>query len=318
MRQIPPQPLKERYWLGIQKEIERLFNETLFIPLYEAVKLPAKEIKNAPSTPLERAIADGTVYYRDGKFEGKFNAAISKELRDMGATWNAKSKTFTYSAALPAGVSLAVATAAARYSAIKSAVLQTLDDIRIGSIDDLGNLPEKYSKTIQWIDDDWNKALKGITVSPKLTDEEQNSISLEYSHDLSKYIKGWTEETILELRQDVQGMVYAGQRPDAIAKLIQNKYGQSVRKARFLAHQETSLLMSSFHRSRMKSIGVKLWRWMTVGDERVRHDHRILDGKVFPIDEPPVVDLRTGERAYAGQPFGCRCQMIALLGDENG
>lgn len=70
MRQIPPIPLKDKYWLDIQKEIERIFNEVLFIPL-------------------------------------------------------------------------------------------------IQSIDNLGNLPDRFEKTIKWLDGDFNKALKAITILRK-------------------------------------------------------------------------------------------------------------------------------------------------------
>lgn len=316
MKQIPPIPLKDKYWRDIQREIERIFNEVLFIPLFKAadIKVPnSTPLKNSPSTPLEKAIAEGKVWYDGEHFKGTYNAAISKELREMGAEFLPKSKWWRYAEPLPAGVSLAIATAAARFQSIRQAVISTLSDLNIASIDNLGDLPEKYSKTIKWIDDDWQKAVEGITVSPVLTDEEQNMISLEYSHDLTRYIKDWSEETILELRQEVQEMVYAGQRPDAIARLIETKYGQSKRKAMFLAKQETGLLMSSYHRARAKDVGAKRWVWVSMDDERTRPEHKLLDGKIFPIDEPPVENLKTGERAFPGQPFGCRCTMKFLV-----
>jgi SPP1 gp7 family putative phage head morphogenesis protein len=310
MKLIPPIPLKDRYWREIKKEIERIFNEVLFIPLYEAAKIP-KELKNAPSTPLEKAIADGTVFYRDGKFQGKFSAAISKEIRAMGGKWNAASKTFTYTATLPAGVSFALATAVTRYDTIKQAVLTTLDNLNIESIDQLGDLPDKWTKTIEWASGDWEKAVKGITVSPELTEGELNSIALDYSHSTSLPIKNWADETVLDLREKVQQMVYQGQRPDAIAKLIENKYAQSRRKAQFIARQESSLFLSSFHRARMKDISVKRWVWVSVMDERTREEHRHLDGKIFLMDAPPT-DSK-GQEIYPGTPFGCRCTMKALI-----
>lgn len=313
MRQIPPIPLKDKYWLDIQKEIERIFNEVLFIPLYRAVKLSQKELKNAPSTPLEKAIADGRIYYDGQHFKGTYSAAISKELKEMGAKFLPKSEWWVYSGTLPAGISFAIAAAAIRYEAIKKAVLYSLDDANIESIDNLGKLPDRFNKTIDWINDDWDKALKGITVSPKLTEGEQNGISLDYSHNMSLYIKKWTEESILELRQDVQNMVYAGQRPDAIAKLIQSKYGQSKRKAAFLASQETRLLMGNYHRQRAKSVGSNAYIWRGMMDAKERPDHRLLEGKRINIDSPPVVDLKTGRRAHAGEDFECRCIPIYII-----
>lgn len=313
MRQIPPIPLKDKYWIDIQKEIERIFNEVLFIPLYKAVGIPVKELKNAPSTPLEKAIAEGKVWYDGEHFKGQWNARISKELREMGAEFLPKSKWWRYTDTLPAGISFAIAAATIRYDAIKQAVLWTLDNANIQSIDNLGNLPDRFEKSIKWQNDDWNKALKGITIPPQLTQEEINGIAIDYSHSVSLPIKDWAHETVLELRQDVQNMVYAGQRPDAIARLIQEKYGQSKRKAAFLASQETRLMKGTFDQERAKSVGSKAYLWRGRMDQKERHDHKLLEGKKIFIDSPPVVDLKTGRRAHAGMDWGCRCIPIYLI-----
>lgn len=314
MKQIPPIPLKDKYWREIQREIERIFNEVLFIPLYKAVGIPVKEVRNAPSTPLEKAIAEGKVWYADGKFHAnQWNAALSRELRELGATFNKASKTWTYTAALPAGVSFAVAAAAARYDAIKKAVLYTLDSANIQSIDNLGNLPDRFEKTIKWLDGDFNKALKTITIPPQLTQEEINGIAVDYSHNMGLYIKKWTEDSILELRQDVQDMVYAGQRPDAISRLIQTKYGQSKRKAKFLASQETRLMKSTFDRERAKSVGSQKYVWRGRMDAKERDSHVELEGDIIFIDSPPVVDHKTGRRAHAGEDYNCRCVPIYII-----
>ena len=68
----------------------------------------------------------------------------------------------------------------------------------------------------------------------------------------------------------------------------------------------------------MVSIGVKRWRWVTRDDDKVRdnpmgQDHKALHNKIFLMGEPPVVDRKTGARAYPGEPFNCRCHMIAII-----
>lgn len=336
MKQIPPIPLKDKYWIEIQKEIERIFNEVLFIPLYKAVGIPVSgtlkgiknnslgdktslypagvSLKNSPTTPLEKAIAEGKVWYADGKFHAnQWNAALSRELREMGAKFNKLSKTWTYAGALPAGVSFAIAAAAARYDAIKKAVLWTLDNANIQSIDNLRNLPDRFTRTIEWLEGDFNKALKGITIPPQLTEGEKNGIAVDYSHNMGLYIKNWTEETILELRQDVERMVYAGQRPDAIARLIETKYSQGKRKAAFLASQEVRLLKGTFDRERAKSVGSKKYVWRGRMDAKERDSHVELEGEVIFIDSPPVVDHKTGRRAHAGEDYNCRCVPIYII-----
>lgn len=313
MKQIPPIPLKDKYWREIQREIERIFNEVLFIPLYKAVGIPVKEVRNAPSTPLEKAIAEGKVWYEDKQFKGTFNAAISKEIKEMGGKWNAKSKTWSYAATLPAGVSMAIAAASFKYEAMRQAVLTTLSDMNIESIDRLANYGDPYSQTIRWMNDDWVKALKGITVAPQLTDDEVGFLTAEYSQNLDLYVKKWTEESILKMRQIVQDQTFAGRRPESIAKMIQHEFSVSRSKAKFLASQETRLLLGSFHESRARSVGSQFYIWRGRLDQKERHDHRILEGKKIFWDSPPVVDLRTGRRAHAGCDYNCRCVSIAVI-----
>lgn len=49
--------------------------------------------------------------------------------------------------------------------------------------------------------------------------------------------------------------------------------------------------------------GVRLFRWRTKRDERVRPEHRALEGRVFDVSSgAPGVGL-------PGEPWGCRCSM---------
>ena len=34
-----------------------------------------------------------------------------------------------------------------------------------------------------------------------------------------------------------------------------------------------------------------------------------MNGYVFPIDFPPIIDRKTGERGYPGQLINCKCHM---------
>ena len=38
-----------------------------------------------------------------------------------------------------------------------------------------------------------------------------------------------------------------------------------------------------------------------------------LNGGIFDLDNPPVIDLRTGERGFPGQLPYCRCTMCAVV-----
>ena len=89
-KQIKPVPLKDKYWRDVQKKIERLFLDMVYRKLFAAIKTQ-EELYNAKST-LHDAIIKGRVGYSNGRFFGKFNSTLTKELRSIGAVYSGKDK----------------------------------------------------------------------------------------------------------------------------------------------------------------------------------------------------------------------------------
>ncbi|MGH9864813.1 MAG: minor capsid protein [Candidatus Acidiferrales bacterium] len=307
MRQIPPLRLKDAYFKSIEREIKRLFDALIFDPIIKATGIPAKkEIKNAAADPLAEAIAAGQVWYEDGLFKGSFNSKISRRLREIGATYNPRSRTWSLPPLLmPPEISVAFARAESGYQALRQHIITALAGVDIQSINVLSNLPDKYIQTINWMEGDFQKTVRAITIPPNLTDDQRGIIAAEWGQNLDLYIKDWIAQDILDLRKMVMEETFKGNRAESMVKAIQHNYGVSRRKAEFLARQETSLLMSKFRETRYRDIGSTTYRWSTSHDERVRHDHALLNTKVFSWDSPPVVDLKTGRRANPGEDFGC-------------
>ncbi len=275
-------------------------------------RLKIKELVNA-ADPLESAIRKGSIYFESGLFKGSFNARTSKQLREIGARFNPKSKTWSYSGVLPPGVSMASADADARYSAVKDRLIASIDSVDLDEINSISSIPDVYDRTIEEMEEAYQKTIKSISLAPKLTQAQKGMIAAEWGQNLDKYVKEWTQENILELRQKIQENAFAGRRSSAIIKEIQKNYGVSKRKAKFLARQETSLLMSKFRETRYKSIGSNRYRWSGSMDERERHDHKMLEGQIFSWDEPPVTNTKTGARNHPGEDFGCRCVAIPVI-----
>lgn len=96
----------------------------------------------------------------------------------------------------------------------------------------------------------------------------------------------------------------------AILKDIQEKFGVSKSKAKFLAIDQTAKLNAKISQFQQQDAGCEEYVWSASGDARVRERHRELDGKVFRWDKPPVVDEKTGRRAHPGEDYHCRCVAI--------
>lgn len=332
MKQLPLLPLKEKYYSEIRKEIERILDEILYKPLletlreYSAFKTTTGKLNkeytakghlksnSLDNDPLYHALKEGTIWYEDGQFKGKFNARISKQIRDLGGHYNKKTGTWGIEKALvPAEIMAATAIAASRYETLRKAIFTTLDMVNIESIDRISRLADKYETAIRWVDDDFQKAVKAVTVAPQLTQEQLGTLTAEYTESMDRYVKGWTQDNVVKLREMVQKEVLGGKRAESIAKIVEKNYGVGKRKAQFLARQEAGLFMSHFKEIRYRDIGSTKYRWSTSNDERVRHDHAVLDNTIQLWSNPPITNLKTGARNHPQQDFGCRCQAIALL-----
>lgn len=103
----------------------------------------------------------------------------------------------------------------------------------------------------------------------------------------------------------------------AAEKLVSKTYfiGETVsERAAFIARDQTSKLTTATNASRMKTAGVTRFRWRhSGGSYNPRKLHLSYDGQEFDIDNPPIIDERTGERGLPGQAINCRCYMVPII-----
>lgn len=317
---LRPMTLQDEYFSTIEEEIQALFNRIIYAPLFLILgaKYP-QELQNDKSLPaLSSAIKGGAVWYDSAQFKGSFNSAISKELRSIGARWNPKGKTWSLSRTeVPPQVQMALAGAEGRFRAIQTDMFDALDSMQPATtIAKHSKTVKEYDRTIKSMDTNWRKTLspaaKSISIPANLTETQREVIAKEWGQNLDIYIKDWAEQNILELRTKIQDNALTGGRAESMEKLIIENYGVSRRKAKFLARQETALLMSKFQETRYSGAGITEYKWSGANDERERKDHRILNGKVFRFDQPPVTNRKTGARNNPGGDYGCRCVAIPI------
>lgn len=276
----------------------------------EVLPQPLRTLHNAKSD-LIKAILSGRVQYENNHFEGVFSAKISGEIRKVGGRWDKRRKHwYILLHQLPYDVQLAVGQARDRMSEIKRRIDNHLAELgRINEQKPRYGLDAIIEKIVQGLETDFARSMEDFVLAPELTPEMAEALAREYTDDLSTYISGWTEESVRRLREKVQQNAFNGFRSSELAKMLMKDYQISKNKADFLARQETSLLMSHFREERYKSVGVQKYRWSTAGDNRVRPEHKALNGRIFTWDNPP---LETGEK-HPGEDFGCRCIAIPII-----
>ena len=94
------------------------------------------------------------------------------------------------------------------------------------------------------------------------------------------------------------------------------KYGVQTRNwAHNVSLDQTRKTYNGLNASRMQAIGVQEYEWVhSGGSNQPRPYHRdVLNGKIFRLDDPPIIDQRTGERGKPGDAPFCRCTMRPIV-----
>lgn len=93
-------------------------------------------------------------------------------------------------------------------------------------------------------------------------------------------------------------------------------------RAAFIARDQTSKATTAINKARMNGLGIRKFEWLhSAGEKHPRELHITrapagLNGGIFEINNPPVIDERTGERGLPGQLINCKCRMVPVISFE--
>lgn len=307
--------IKERYTRLIEKALFGYFYEGVFKPIFEAMGIKLKA-KNAEEDAVTEALLKGTIVYEQNGFKAvdKFTNRQSQLLKKWGAVWDKWSKCWKlpYSK-LPQHILVAIA-ANRNLTQQKVDYLQkfleelqanwetavdtmTFHDEVMTVLDDAGNEIQKVFKRIN-------------VITPELSEEDKQEIAQSYTNNMDYYIKNFGDERIPLMRQKVQELVLNGSRMADIEKMLNYEFGVWGNKAKFLAQNETNIMLAELKKVEYQKQGFDKFIWRTITDGRERDLHRHLNGHVFRYDDPPIIDSVTGQRGLPGQTYNCRCTAI--------
>lgn len=321
MQRLKPIQHRAAYTRAVEAELNAYFEDVLFAPLrniIEAAKVqPTRE--NGPADIVANALKTGQLWWSEGVFTGKLNATLSRALREIGAVLNAAGNFVLSHNALPIDIRGAVEQSLDRARKLHKTIEETLAVIGANvaiatktGIEAAASIPA-IIKNLEAQFDDTVLAIEVVEVSAELTPAIEKALRADFTENLNLSIKNFLETEVVRLREEVQKNAFAGYRSDRLVEMIESRFGVTRRKAAFLADQETSLLTSKFREQRYKAIGIRDYIWATSHDEKVRDDHKHLDGQRFSFDSPPITNRATGARNNPGEDFRCRCVPIPVI-----
>lgn len=314
--------IKEAYTKLVEKALYSYLWEGIYKPMFEILNIKPVVAKNSLNIIAE-ALRDEKITYYDGIFraKNKFTNAQSVQLQKWGAVWDRREKGYR----LPE-------------DRLPDELRVTIAEMRINAENQIkllqgyiqqveANMPyivesmvfDNEIKTI--LDDAGNEVKKNIRtlniIEPELSEQQKEEIAKAYTNNMRDYvIKDFANERIPEMRAKIQELVLQGYRQDKIQELLQKEYGFMARKAKFLAQNETTIMLAEYKKVTYKEMGFDKFIWRTITDGRERELHKTLNGTVWRYDDPPVIDERTGQRGLPGQTYNCRCEQIPYHDDS--
>ena len=317
MKFLKPVITPPKFSEEVQKKILDFFLKVIFQPIVDEIEKINNIYFNSGDS-IESAVRSGKITYSDGVFKGDFNAALSKQFRELGYTFDKRIGGYKKELnKLPVNLQVAITQTSFNYLKMKGAMLTAIDNLTYSKEFEELNFMKEFSQTIGATDKEIletafkDEAIKEIGIKVELTTEEKNNIAKEYSENLKLYIKDFTDKEILALREEVQKTVFSGVRADSLQKIIQAKFKTSESKAKFLAKQEISLLTSKYKYAKYESLGFEKYKW-SISGTRTRPDHRALNGKIFYFSDPPITNQNTGARNNPGEDYNCDCIAIPI------
>jgi SPP1 gp7 family putative phage head morphogenesis protein len=299
--------VKPSYFSETDEHLRKVFYDTYFAPLLDLIP---KQLNNASPSPLVAAINKGKIKYTQGVFSGTYNVAISRELSRF-ATFDKRSGTWRVIFHAPAEVLAASLKAEGHRKALVDKINK--------QIDAMGKQVDETIKTLSFgidlplfaMNNDIAETFP-VGIRPTLDARTAEKLRRDYNDSQKLNVKNWNPEQITRLRDMVE-RYQTSESDESLTDMIMSEWGVTANKAEFLARQETSLFFSKFSMNRASSAGVRKYRWSTSHDIRVRPEHKELQGTIHLVDDPPIVDAKTGRRGHPGEDYGCRCSPIWVL-----
>jgi len=300
----------------IQTFIEWALNQVLLQPILDVLQEYKPKTKQNSTDYLQDAINKGLITYDaiEGRFTGSFSASITSSLRKLGAEFDGDGFVIKQYQ-LPSVLQTIITQARQRNEFISQKIIEAFSSSQMQKILSNISFANVYTQFLEDIDKQMmQNAGDVIAIQPVYNTKIKKQIAEAYSNNLKLYIKDFTDDKIVALRQYLQPLILEnGYRSEVLQEYLTKSFNVNKAKAKFLARQESSLLMTSYTEARYQSEGIREFIWSSSGDSRVRPEHKLLNGKKFSFNNLPVIDSKTGERGLPGQAFGCRCRMKPVV-----
>jgi SPP1 gp7 family putative phage head morphogenesis protein len=154
----------------------------------------------------------------------------------------------------------------------------------------------------------------GLTLKTDLlTGELKDVLKASIAENVS-LIKSIPEQYHKQVEGAVMRSITSAQGGEHLIPFLRKYRGITERRARMISEDQWRKTYSSINRVRLQKLGLQKFEWLhTSGSQHPRPLHVRMNGRIYSMSQPPVIDSKTGERGFPGQLPNCRCRMVPVI-----
>ncbi len=159
----------------------------------------------------------------------------------------------------------------------------------------------------------------GVTLSPSDLGGDIPEILQASIESNASLIVDITDSYLAKVSTAVNRSIMSGRGLEDLIPFMRDQTGVTKRHGKNVALDQTRKAYNSLNRARMENVGLSKFEWLHSGGGQKPRKYHLdrwpagLNGGIFDINDPPIIDQKTGERGLPSQAINCRCRMIPVL-----
>ena len=165
-----------------------------------------------------------------------------------------------------------------------------------------------------------DKLSGGLNIKTDSLSERTRDIILASTDESSSLIKTIATDYTTEVKEAISRSISTNtgsltSLKQTINDALQGKYKAYKNKAKNVALDQTRKAFNNLAVSRMQDVGLDEFIWRhSAGSQTPRGHHKdVLNGNVYSISNPPVINAKTGAKGLPAQEINCKCYMEPVI-----
>jgi len=165
----------------------------------------------------------------------------------------------------------------------------------------------------------------GLSIKTDFMTEDLRDVIKASVAESTSLIKSIPQQYMLEVEGAVMRSITTGNGLKDLVPFFEKRAGMVKRRAKNIALDQTRKAYNNINEKRMQALGVNTYEWVHSGGGSEPRPHHIkshksggLNGGVYSLSEPPIIDPKTGQRGKPGDLINCRCTMRPVFKFEDG